>query len=101
MRAQIILDWQATTQQSKDQRGLVIQDTVLTYTELSRWEGVLDTLRRNEEDARKMEELVGQRIQALYKDPKQYYPNTDAGRAELIASLQAKLVEVEGYEAWR
>lgn len=42
----------------------MIQDTVLTYTELSRWEGVLDTLRRNEEDARKMEELVGQRIQA-------------------------------------
>jgi uncharacterized protein (DUF885 family) len=38
---------------------------------------------------------VGQRIQALYKDPKQYYPNTDAGRAELIASLQAKLVEVQ------
>lgn len=38
---------------------------------------------------------VGQRIAGLYKDPSLYYPNTDAGRAELLAGLQAKLKEVE------
>jgi uncharacterized protein (DUF885 family) len=38
---------------------------------------------------------IGARIQALYKDPKYYYPNTDAGRAELIAYLQGQLLEVK------
>jgi uncharacterized protein (DUF885 family) len=34
---------------------------------------------------------VGERIRALYKDPSQYYPNDAAGKARLIADLQAKL----------
>ena len=34
---------------------------------------------------------VGERIRALYKDPGQYYPNDAAGKARLIADLQAKL----------
>ena len=38
---------------------------------------------------------VGERIKALYKDPKQYYPNTDAGRAQLLADLETKLHEIE------
>ena len=37
---------------------------------------------------------VGERIRGLYKDPKQFYPNTDAGKVELVADLQAKLEEV-------
>ena len=32
---------------------------------------------------------VGERLAALNKDPKQLYPETDAGRAELLASLNA------------
>ena len=32
---------------------------------------------------------VGERLQALNTDPSQLYPNTDAGRAELIKSLNA------------
>lgn len=38
---------------------------------------------------------VGERIKGLYKDPTLYYPNTDPGRAELLAYLQAQLKEVE------
>src|SRR3569832_1137376 len=38
---------------------------------------------------------VGERIKALYKDPKQYYPNTDAGRAQLLADLETTLHEIE------
>ncbi len=38
---------------------------------------------------------VGQRIAGLYKDPTLYYPNTDEGRAQLLAYLQAQLKEVE------
>jgi uncharacterized protein (DUF885 family) len=33
--------------------------------------------------------MVGERLQALNKDPAQLYPNTDEGRAELIKSLNA------------
>jgi len=32
---------------------------------------------------------VGERLAALNKDPRQLYPDTDAGRAELLASLNA------------
>jgi uncharacterized protein (DUF885 family) len=38
---------------------------------------------------------VGERIQALYKDPKQYFPNTPEGKAELLAYLQNRLAEVK------
>jgi uncharacterized protein (DUF885 family) len=38
---------------------------------------------------------VGQRIQQLYKDPSYYFPNTDPGRAQLLAYLQDRLVQVK------
>jgi uncharacterized protein (DUF885 family) len=34
---------------------------------------------------------VGQRIQALYKDKRHHYPNTDAGKEKLIADLNARV----------
>ncbi|HXC56706.1 MAG TPA: DUF885 family protein [Rhizomicrobium sp.] len=34
---------------------------------------------------------VGQRIQALYKDPASFYPNTDAGKVDAIAYCNAQL----------
>ncbi len=37
---------------------------------------------------------VGRRIQALYKDLRQFFPNTDAGKVELVAALQKKLEDV-------
>ena len=56
-------DWQASTLQSRDQHSQVIQDTVLTYVELAKWQSLLSHLQQAHEDARKMEEIVGQRIQ--------------------------------------
>jgi outer membrane protein len=56
-------DWQAATIQSKDRRNQVIQDTVLSYAELSKWEAALDHLRQEQADALKMEQIVHQRIQ--------------------------------------
>ncbi len=38
---------------------------------------------------------LGQRVQALYKDPSQFYANTPQGKAELLAYLQAKLEAVK------
>ncbi|WP_174279885.1 DUF885 domain-containing protein [Sphingomonas bacterium] len=37
---------------------------------------------------------VGQRMAALYKDPRQLYPNTDAGKAEAIAYCNARLAAI-------
>ena len=37
---------------------------------------------------------VGQRIHALYNDPKQFFPNTDAGKTELIAYCNSKLAAI-------
>jgi uncharacterized protein (DUF885 family) len=39
---------------------------------------------------------VGERLQALNSDPSQLYPNTDAGRAELIKSLNAGVAGMMG-----
>ena len=38
---------------------------------------------------------VGARIAALYKDPKQLYPNTDAGKAQAIAYCNQRLAEIK------
>ena len=38
---------------------------------------------------------LGERVQALYKDPAQFYANTPEGKAQLLAYLQGKLVAVK------
>lgn len=38
---------------------------------------------------------VGERIAALYKDPRQLYPNTDAGKAEAIAFCNQRLNQIK------
>ena len=52
----------ASNFQAKDQRSQVIQDAVLTYTELSKWEPLLDRLRQNQANAAKMEERIQDRV---------------------------------------
>ncbi|HEX5181762.1 MAG TPA: DUF885 family protein [Allosphingosinicella sp.] len=39
---------------------------------------------------------IGQRMAALYKDPRQLYPNTDAGKAEAIAYCNGRLAAIRG-----
>ncbi len=50
------------TLRSKDQRNQVIQDTVLSYAELQKWEQRLTRLRETEADAQKMQAAVAQRV---------------------------------------
>ena len=38
---------------------------------------------------------VGERIRSLYKDPSQYYPNTDDGREQLLGYLRERLEGVK------
>jgi outer membrane protein TolC len=62
-------EWQETAVQTKDQRNLVIEDTVLSYAELSKWETLIARLSREYEDALKMEQIVNQRIQEGVDSP--------------------------------
>ncbi len=55
---------QATGFQSKDQREQVIQDTVVTYAELGKWQSSIDHLQQEKEAATKSEQVIEQRIQA-------------------------------------
>jgi outer membrane protein TolC len=55
-------EWQESTVQTKDQRQQVIQDTVLSYAELSKWEMEMNHLSRDYEDALKMEQVVNKRV---------------------------------------
>jgi uncharacterized protein (DUF885 family) len=44
---------------------------------------------------------VGERLRALYDDPKYRYPNTDAGKAQLLADLNGKVRVVQAkLPAW-
>src|SRR6266849_2445342 len=50
------------TLRSKDQRNQVIQETVLSYAELQKWEQRLARLHDTEADAQKMQAAVAQRV---------------------------------------
>jgi outer membrane protein TolC len=62
-------EWQATTIQSKDQRSQLVQDAVLTYTELSKWESLVDHLRQEQADALRIENIIDQRIREGVDNP--------------------------------
>jgi outer membrane protein TolC len=57
------IDWHAAELQDRDQRNAVIQDVVLTYAELAKWEARLQRLQQDETDAQKMEKAVAERVQ--------------------------------------
>src|SRR5256886_2328053 len=56
-------EWKASGMQTKDQRNQVIQDAVLSYAELSKWEALQNHLREEQADAIKTEQVVNERIQ--------------------------------------
>jgi outer membrane protein TolC len=62
-------DWNASKVQSKDQRNQVIQDTVLAYTELNRWQESLGHMESEQVEAAKLEQVVEQRVQAGVDNP--------------------------------
>ena len=54
----------AATLRKKDQRNQVIQDTVLTYAELQKWEQRLARLKESEADSEKMLAAIDERVKA-------------------------------------
>jgi len=55
-------DSAATTLKGKDRRNQVIEDAVLSYAELAKWEQRLSHLKQAEADAKQMETAVAQRV---------------------------------------
>jgi outer membrane protein TolC len=57
-------DWNASNAQAKDQRNQVIQDTVLSYAELSKWQSLLGQLQQEQAQAQNAEKIEHERVQA-------------------------------------
>ncbi len=84
-------DWNAATLQSKDQRGQVIQDTVLSYAELSKWEALLGHLQEEHAAAIQTEQQVSERIKEGVDSP------VMQSKAQLsTARLRLRLAEAQG-----
>ena len=84
-------DSDAAALQTKDQRNQVIQDTVLSYAELSKWEALLGHLREEHAAALQTEQQVGERIKEGVDSP------TMQNKAHLsTARLRLRLAEAQG-----
>src|SRR5882762_10288228 len=75
----------------KDQRNQVIQDTVLSYAELQKWEQRLARLRETEADAQKMQAAVAQRVKEGVDSELE---NTKARLS--VARVHLRVTEAEG-----
>jgi outer membrane protein TolC len=84
-------DWHASEFQGKDQRNAVIQDVVLTYAELAKWEARLVHLQADEAEAQKMEQAVTARLQEGIDSA------VDLNRAKVtVARIRLHRVEARG-----
>src|SRR5216683_5905844 len=84
-------DWTAATSQTKDQRNQVIQDTVLSYAELAKWERLVAYQQEEHASALKTEQLVGERIREGVDNPLMQ------NKAHLsTARLRLRLAEAQG-----
>ena len=82
---------QAASAQSKDKRNEVIQDTVVSYAELNKWEERITHLRSEQEAANRFEEAVAERV-------KEGVDSTlERTKAQLEAArVRLRLMEAEG-----
>ena len=84
-------DWTAATYQTKDQRNQVIQDTVLSYAELAKWETLVAHLDEEHGAALKTEQLEGERVKEGVDSPMMQ------NKAHLTtARFRLKLAEAKG-----
>lgn len=93
---------------TRDRRGQIIQDTVLTYTELVKWERNLDHIHQQRDDSNRMEQVAEQRVQAGVDRPQMLTEaKLAAARAKFhvlqaedsVQSLRALLFQLTGVAA--
>src|SRR5215470_351305 len=84
-------EWQATTLQNKDQRAQVVQDTVLSYAELNKWEQRMNRLHDEEAAANKLEEAMAERVKEGIDSP------VERSKARLTAArAHLRTVQAQG-----
>lgn len=80
-----------TALRTKDQRNQVIQDTVLSYAELAKWERRLSAMRETQATAEKMEQAVGERVKEGVDS------GVDESQARLwVARIRLRMAEASG-----
>ena len=85
------IESQVASLRSKDERNQIIQDAVLSYIELNKWERRLSRLRETADDAEKMKAAVAERVKAGVDS------ELDGIRARLSAArMHQRLVEAQG-----
>jgi outer membrane protein TolC len=84
-------DVKVSTLHTKDQRNQIIQDTVLSYAELAKWEQRLSRLRESEASEQQMEAAVDQRVKEGIDS------EMDGSKARLsVARVRLRLAEAAG-----
>lgn len=84
-------DWLAAQSQNKDQRSAVIQDVVLSYAELAKWETRLIHLQQDDAQALQMEQAVTERVQEGVDS------TVDLNKAKLTAArVRLRRIEARG-----
>jgi outer membrane protein TolC len=84
-------EWQAATIQNKDQRAQVIQDTVLSYAELNKWEQRIGKLRDDQAAASKLEQAMAERVKEGVESP------LEQTKARLAAArVRLRVAEAQG-----
>ncbi|MGA8616927.1 MAG: TolC family protein [Candidatus Sulfotelmatobacter sp.] len=84
-------DVKVNSLRTKDQRNQVIQDTVLSYAELAKWERRLSALRETEAAEQKMEAAVTERVKEGIDS------EMDGSKARLsVARVRLRLAEASG-----
>jgi outer membrane protein TolC len=84
-------DWQAAQQQSKDQRDALVQDAVLTYVELNKWNQEIELLNTELANNLKVETVEQERVKAGVDRP------IEQNRAKLAsARVRMRMAEAKG-----
>jgi outer membrane protein TolC len=84
-------EWKAATLQNQDQRNQVIQDTVLSYAELNKWEQRISRLHEDEAAANKLEQALVERVKEGVDSP------VEQTKARLAtARVRLRVAEAEG-----
>ena len=84
-------EYKAMAEESKDRHNQIVQDTVLIYLELVKWEQQMAQLRQQEEDTLRAQEVAEQRVQAGVD-------SEQTGKQARLASARAhlRLIQAEG-----
>ena len=84
-------EWVAATIQNKGQRAQVIQDTVLSYAELNKWEQRISKLRDEQAAATKLEQAMAERVKEGVESP------LEQTKAQLAAArVRLRVAEAQG-----